>query len=80
VLARPEVDYIQVRDTRAGCYDPRIERATVEEERLAASMAFTIVCPWNFPFSMKIRLVNRPETTAPAMYTPFTLVCSVSGS
>jgi len=27
LLARPEVDYIHVRDTRAGCYDLRIERA-----------------------------------------------------
>lgn len=27
LLARPEVDYIHVRDTRAGCYDTRIERA-----------------------------------------------------
>jgi Protein of unknown function (DUF1203) len=27
LLARPEVDYIHVRDTKAGCYDLRIERA-----------------------------------------------------
>lgn len=27
VFARPEVDYIHVRDTEAGCYDLRIERA-----------------------------------------------------
>ena len=27
LLDRPDVDYIQVRDTRAGCYDVRIERA-----------------------------------------------------
>jgi hypothetical protein len=26
LLARPDVDYIHVRDTRAGCYDLRIER------------------------------------------------------
>lgn len=26
LLARPEVDYIHVRDTEAGCYDLRIER------------------------------------------------------
>jgi hypothetical protein len=29
-------------------------------------IAFTIACPWNLPFSMKIRLVKRPEATAPA--------------
>ena len=27
LLARPEVDYIHVRDTQAGCYDLRVERA-----------------------------------------------------
>ncbi len=27
LLARPEIDYIHVRDTEAGCYDFRIERA-----------------------------------------------------
>lgn len=40
LLARPDVDYVHVRDTEAGCYDLRIERAEVpatgtagEEER-----------------------------------------------
>ena len=27
LLARPDVDYIHVRDTKAGCYDFRVERA-----------------------------------------------------
>jgi hypothetical protein len=27
LLARPDVDYIHVRDTQAGCYDLRIERS-----------------------------------------------------
>ena len=27
LLARPEIDYIHVRDTEAGCFDYRIERA-----------------------------------------------------
>ena len=27
LLARPDVDYLHVRDTQAGCYDLRIERA-----------------------------------------------------
>lgn len=27
LLARPEIDYLHVRDTEAGCYDLRIERA-----------------------------------------------------
>jgi hypothetical protein len=26
LLARPDVDYIHVRDTEAGCFDCRIER------------------------------------------------------
>ena len=30
LLARPDVDYIHVRDTGAGCYDCRIERAMPE--------------------------------------------------
>lgn len=28
LLARPEIDYLHVRDTEAGCYDLRIERAS----------------------------------------------------
>jgi hypothetical protein len=27
LLARPDVDYVHVRDTEAGCYDLRVERA-----------------------------------------------------
>lgn len=27
LLARPEIDYLHVRDTEAGCYDLRVERA-----------------------------------------------------
>lgn len=27
LLARPEIDYVHVRDTAAGCYDLRVERA-----------------------------------------------------
>jgi hypothetical protein len=27
LLARPDVDYVHVRDTTAGCYDLRIERS-----------------------------------------------------
>jgi hypothetical protein len=30
LLLRPDVDYIHVRDTEAGCYDFRIERAKLE--------------------------------------------------
>jgi hypothetical protein len=30
LLSRPEIDYIHVRDTEAGCYDLTIERATRE--------------------------------------------------
>jgi hypothetical protein len=29
LLARPEIDYLHVRDTEAGCYDLRVERAAV---------------------------------------------------
>jgi hypothetical protein len=32
LLARPDVDYIQVRDTAAGCYDCRIERVALESQ------------------------------------------------
>ena len=28
LLSRPDVDYLHVRDTEAGCYDFRIERAS----------------------------------------------------
>ena len=28
LLARPEIDYVHVRDTAAGCYDLRVERAS----------------------------------------------------
>ena len=28
LLARPEIDYVHVRDTAAGCYDMRVERAS----------------------------------------------------
>jgi hypothetical protein len=33
LLARPDVDYIHVRDTDAGCFDFRIEREQVSAER-----------------------------------------------
>ncbi len=70
LLAQGDVDYIHVRDTKAGCYDFRIERAAARDtaawERRAASIDFTIACPWNLPFSMKMRLVKRPEAMAPA--------------
>ena len=35
LFARPDVDYVQVHDTRAGCYDLRVERV----ERPAADVA-----------------------------------------
>lgn len=35
LLERPEIDYVHVRDTRAGCYDLRIERAGAERQPAA---------------------------------------------
>jgi len=36
LLARPGIDYIHVRDTEAGCYDLRVERATTDPAGPAA--------------------------------------------
>jgi hypothetical protein len=39
LLARPEVDYIQVHDTEAGCYDLRIERASSPHGAIDATIS-----------------------------------------
>ena len=44
------------------------------------AIALTMVSPWKRPFSMKMRLVWRPDTKAPATKSPGTFVSSVAGS
>lgn len=49
ILARPEVDYIHVRDTEAGCYDLRIERAATPADGTITEDEFTCGLPTKTP-------------------------------
>jgi hypothetical protein len=41
LLAKPEVDYVHVRDTEAGCYDLRVERAAASPLERSAEKELT---------------------------------------
>src|SRR5207245_7875842 len=62
--------------TRLGLFDPHSRAEASARLVIAATMA----SPWKRPFSMKIRLVCLPDTSAPARKSPGTLVSSVAGS
>ena len=56
--------------------DKRVDEATGERKRFSSA----ILPAWCRLFSMKIRPVSFPDTTAPARYSPRTLVSRVRGS